>query len=379
MAFKGIFPAPKLKPMEFGLFSVNKGGPEITTTSDVDARWVRGFEVDLESRPNYVRSWSETSNVSDVVSSDPAAPRYLQITPWFIEVEDRATTLGLLGLNRFERVLRQLEGVTQRTVEREFYEGTIARGAGYTGNTFLTDEDTCAVFGSGGATAVPPHHAVAYLERGIGNNSASGEQGVLHITRDIAALLGSQYVLMRIDDDPNHIHIETNSGTTAIIGSGYTGNGVNYSIATTSAVSGTAFTLTTNKTHYISVGESVKISGLTGVQAPLNGTYTAVTGTTGSTIVVTLPSSQTVAANNAVAVGAYAQMQASAEHKWIYATGTIGLYLGESEVVNDNLAQAYDVTNNNNDMRIKATRPVAAYFDTSIHLAVKVDVSTTAI
>jgi hypothetical protein len=377
--FKGIFPAPKLKPMEFGLFSVNKGGPEITGKSEVAERWVRGFEVDLESRPNYVRSWSETSLVSDVVYSDPNAPRYLEVRPWFIEVEDKATTMGLLGLNRFERVLRQLEAVTQRTVEREFYEGNIARGAGLTTNTFLVDEDTAVVFGTGGATAVPPHHAIAYLERGIGNNSASGEQGVLHITRDVAALLGSQYMLMRIDDDPNHIHIETNSGTTVIVGAGYTGNGIAYSIATTSAVSGTSFTLTTNKAHYISVGETVKISGLTGAQATLNGSYTAVTGTTGSTIVVTLPSSQTVAGNSSVATGAYAQMQPSAEHKWIYATGTIRIFLGESEVVNDNLAQAYDVTGNQNDMRIKATRPVAAFFDTSIHLAVKVDVSTTAI
>jgi hypothetical protein len=52
--------------------------------------------------------------------------------------------------------------------------------------------------------------------------------------------------------------------------------------------------------------------------------------------------------------------------------------LGESEVVNDNLAQAYDVTANQNNMRFKAIRPVAAYFDTSIHLAVKVDLTKTA-
>jgi len=298
MAFKGIFPAPKLTPMEFGLFSAAK--PEVTGTSDVDSRWVRGFEVDLESRPNYVRSWSETSATSDVAYEDVSAPRYLEVKPWFIEVEDHATTLGLLGLNRFDRVLRQLEAVTQRTVEREFWEGNIAQGEGLP-NTYLTNPDTVTILNGG--NALPPHHAIAYLEAAIARVSAAGEQGVLHMTRDVATLLGSQYMLTRVEDDPGHIHIETNGGTTVVLGAGYTGNG------------------------------------------PV--------GATGAT--------------------------ATDTSKWIYATGTIGVYLGESEVVNDNLAQAYDVAGNQNDMRIKATRPVAAYFDTSIHLAVKVDLSTTAI
>jgi hypothetical protein len=298
MAFRGIYSAPKLTPMEFGLFSAAK--PEITGTSDIDARWVRGFEVDLESRPNYVRSWSENSATSDVVYSDPNAPYYLEIKPWFIEVEDHATTMGLLGLNRFERVLRQLEGVTQRTVEREFWEGNIAQGEGLS-NPYLRNADTVTILNGG--NALPPHHAIAYLERAISEHSAAGEQGVLHMTRDVATLLGSQYMLTRVEDDPGHIHIETNGGTTVVLGAGYTGNG------------------------------------------PI--------GATGAT--------------------------ATDTSKWIYATGTVAVRLGESEVVNDNLAQAYDVANNNNDMRIKATRPVAAYFDTSIHLAVKVDLSTSAI
>jgi hypothetical protein len=33
------------------------------------------------------------------------------------------------------------------------------------------------------------------------------------------------------------------------------------------------------------------------------------------------------------------------------------------------------VSGNQNDVRIKATRPAIAYFDTSIHLAVRVDLS----
>jgi hypothetical protein len=359
MAFKGIFPAPKLNPMEFGLFSAAK--PEVTGSSDVN-------EVDLESRPNYVRSWSENSGTSDVVFSDPSAPRYLEVKPWFIEVEDHATTMGLLGLNRFERVLRQLEAVTQRTVEREFYEGHVTRGASLP-NTYLTNPDTITFLNAG--VKVPPHHAIAYLEKGISNYSAAGEQGILHMTRDIATLLGSQYMLMRVEDDPGHVHIETNGGTTVVLGAGYSGNGP-YRPVTTASLTSNVVTLTTSVPHYVLAGDVINVNSL---GAPYDGTYTIASVPTSTTLTYAKTNANVA---SATVVGDI-QQNATSDTKWIYATGTIGIFLGESEVVNDNLAQAYDVTNNNNDMRIKATRPVAAYFDTSIHLAVKVDLSTTAI
>jgi hypothetical protein len=66
---------------------------------------------------------------------------------------------------------------------------------------------------------------------------------------------------------------------------------------------------------------------------------------------------------------------ASGTNKWIYGTGAVKVYLGDVDVVNDNLAQASDVSGNKNDMRIKAIRPAAVYFDTSIHLAVRVDLT----
>ena len=83
--FKGIVSAPKLKPMEFGLFSVNKGGPEVSGESEQAERWVRGFEVDLESRPNAVRVLDDTNTSVTDVYTDPNAPRYLEVKPFFIE------------------------------------------------------------------------------------------------------------------------------------------------------------------------------------------------------------------------------------------------------------------------------------------------------
>jgi hypothetical protein len=66
---------------------------------------------------------------------------------------------------------------------------------------------------------------------------------------------------------------------------------------------------------------------------------------------------------------------ASATNKWIYATGTVRTYVGDIDVVNDNLSQGYDVAGNQNDITLKAIRPAAVYFDTSIHLAVRVDLT----
>jgi hypothetical protein len=65
----------------------------------------------------------------------------------------------------------------------------------------------------------------------------------------------------------------------------------------------------------------------------------------------------------------------SATYKWMYATGTVKVILGDIDVVTDTLAQGYDVSGNQNDMRLKAIRPAAVYFDTSIHLAVRIDLT----
>jgi hypothetical protein len=366
MAFKGIIPAPKMTPMEFGLFSAAK--PNADIPAGAEDKWVRGFEADFESRPNYVRVWDETSATSFVAFTDTTSPHYAELKPYFIEVEDHATTLALLGLDRFERIKRQLEAVTQKTLEHEFWDGHITRGQGLT-NPYLSDGSTAVVVGGG--VAVPPHHAIALLERGISNQSASGEQGTLHLTRDVATLLGSQYMLMRVEDDPGHIHIETNGGTTVVVGSGYSGAGPVWQVSNKALTSNVA-TLTTATDHYLTTGDSVIVSG---VDSTFDGTYTVASTPTGTTFTYAKVHGNV----SSVADTGTIQAQATASYKWLYASGTIAILLGDSEVVNDNLAQAYDVAGNQNDMRIKATRAAIAYFDTSIHLAVKVDMTTTAI
>ena len=289
MAFDGTFEAPKIVPSAFGLFVVAK--PDSPVAED---KWVRGFNQRWDTRPNYGRNWDETSSTSKVLFSDPASPRYTYHTPFFIEVEDQGSTLGIVGEDRFARAIRQLEGISQDACETELWDGAISSGQSLS-NPYLTRGSGATVLNSG--TALSPRRALALLEHRIGVASAAGEQGIIHMTRDMAALLNSTNNMLF--DNKEKEHLQTLGGTPVVVGSGYSGNG------------------------------------------PV--------GVTGAT--------------------------ASDTNKWIYATGTVKVLLGEPVVVNDNLAQGYDVSGNANNMRIKATRAASVYFDSSIYLAVRVDLT----
>ena len=293
MAFNGVFEAPDINVSMFGLFALTQ--PQtFSASSDVDDKWVRGFNQEWDTRPNFVRNWDETSNTNVVIKSDNAAPRFAYLKPFFVEVEDFASTLGILGVDRFERVTRQLEASTQKAVERELWEGEIAQGESLD-NPYLRSNTTATTLNSG--TALSPKRALAALEFEIGAVSGVGFQGVIHMTRDVAVLLASNSQMLRHSEGKEHL--ETFNGTPVIIGSGYTGSG------------------------------------------PMGD----------------------------------ANATASISNKWMYATGDVKTFLTDSDVVNDTLAQAYDVSGNANDMRIKATRAAVAYFDTSVHLAVRVDLT----
>lgn len=289
MAFTGIFDAPKIVPSAFGLFVVAK--PNSPVAED---KWVRGFSQLWETRPNYGRNWDETSNTSEVLFSDAGSPLFTDHKPFFIEVEDQRSTFDIPGEDRFARVLRQLDGISQHACEVELWDGAIALGETLP-NPYLTRASGATILSSG--TALSPRRAVALLEHYIGQTSAGGEQGIIHMTRDTAALLSSTSNMLFHDKGKEHL--QTVGGTPVVVGSGYSGNG------------------------------------------PI--------GATGET--------------------------ATDTNKWIYATGTVKVYLGEPDVVNDNLAQGYDVSDNQNNMKIKATRAASVYFDTSIYLAVRVDLT----
>jgi hypothetical protein len=290
MAFTktGVVTAPKIVPSAFGLLAVVK--PENGPNED---QWVRGFSQEWETTLYSATNWDDTDTTDGEVVAAGTPTYYNEIKPFFIEAEELRSTLGFLGIDRIERVKRQLEGITQQAMEVELWDGAVRKGENHANKALSSASAT--ILNSG--TALTARRALALLEHEIGQVSDAGEQGIIHMTRDMAALLSSssQMILHNKDED----HLQTLGGTPVIVGSGYSGNGPD--------------------------------------------------GATGAT--------------------------ATAINKWIYATGTVRTYVGDVDVVNDNLSQAYDVSGNANDMRIKAIRPAAVYFDTSIHLAVRVDLT----
>ena len=294
MAFSktGVVSAPAIVPSAFGLLAAVK--PENAPGED---QWVRGFAQEYETTVQNLKNWDDTDSTYGSVVSAGVINYSDDIKPFFIELEETRSGLSFNAIDRIARLTRQLEGMTQKAIETELWDGAVRKGEGHD-NKALSDS-TAVLVGSG--LGLKASLALAQLEADMASASNAGENGVIHMTRDVAALLSSTGQIFQHGDAV--AHLQTVSGTPIVIGSGYSGNGP--------------------------------------------------TGATGAT--------------------------ASSTNKWIYGTGALKVYLGEVDVVNDNLAQAYDVSGNTNDMRIKAIRPAAVYFDTSIHLAVRVDLSVSAI
>lgn len=290
MAFSktGVVSAPAIVPSAFGLFAVAK--PENAPSED---QWIRGFAQEWETTVQELKNWDDTDSTNGTVVTGGTINYYDDIKPFFIELQETRSGLSFNAIDRIARLTRQLEGMTQKAIETELWDGAVRKGESHD-NKALSDANANLV---NGTTALSAIQALAQLEADMAAASPAGENGVIHMTRDIAALLSTTGQVFLHGEGGDHL--QTLSGTPVVIGSGYSGNGP--------------------------------------------------TGQTGAS--------------------------ASATNKWMYGTGTVKLYLGDVDVVNDNLSQAYDVNGNQNDMRIKAIRPAAVYFDTSIHLAVRVDLT----
>lgn len=297
MAFprNGVVEAPKIVPSAFGLLAVVK--PENSADEDM---WVRGFSQEWETELYSATNYDDTNNTTEDIVAAGAPNYFTRIKPFFIEAEEVRSGLSFNAIDRLARLSRQLEGVTQHAMEVELWDGAIRIGESHDNRALVSDGLTIL----NGGNALSPRRALALLEHSIGLASDGGEQGLIHMTRDVAALLASNSNMLFHEAGVEHL--QTLGGTPVIVGSGYSGNG------------------------------------------PLNNTAGPL--------------------DDEIRLG-------TATNKWIYATGTVRTYVGNVDVVNDNLAQAYDVSGNANDMRIKAVRPAAVYFDTSIHLAVRVDLT----
>ena len=218
--FQGVFEAHELTPAPAGLLSVARVMEH--TAREYDERWIRKFSQEYDTRPTFVRLLTVNDEaVSDGVLSTNTGSSYLDYVPFFIDVEDFSSTFGLLGEDRFKRVIDELKAVTQKAVEYEFWEGKAAQGGtSANGNMYLTKSGLATIPVAG---ALKPENALMILEQAI-SNSPVGETGVIHMTRDVASILGSRLVYLKAKDDKPAL-LMTRLGTPVVIGSGYTGKG----------------------------------------------------------------------------------------------------------------------------------------------------------
>lgn len=291
MVFRGVYDAPEISATPCGLLSVARVTTH--TAAKYDERWLFGYShiYDTQGTLRLLTKNDDAISDGELFNSD-GLPRYMQVDPFFIEVEDFSSTFGILGVDRMAKIKKQLEVGTQKAVERELWDGLAAQAA-TNSNSYLSSASASVVH----AGAHESYLGLMHLEEAI-SDSPLGEQGIIHMTRDVASVLGSRLVYGK--DEDGKFFVQTRLGTPVIIGSGFTGNGP--------------------------IGD--------------------------------------------------ANAAASISNKWMYATGPIDVHLGKIEVVNENLGQGIDVSMMQNNMRLKAVRPAAAFFDPSIHYTVRIALPT---
>lgn len=266
MAFRGVYPAPELKPTPCGLLSVARVMSH--NAANYDERWVRGFAYEFDS---YATIRLLTVN-DDAVSGGElfdadGEPNYFDYKPFFIETEVFQSTFGLPGEDRMAIALAQLEAATQKALEKELWDGIAAQGAS-NGNNYLTKtgEPTIAAVGAYSAEA-----ALFHLEQAIAN-SPYGGNGVIHMTRDVATILGSKIKFDEFDPLPGDRlgKLRTRLGTEVVVGSGYSGNGpIGNANATASATNRWMFATGPVDVH-LSKPEIVNDTLSQGVNASIN-------------------------------------------------------------------------------------------------------------
>jgi hypothetical protein len=320
-------------------------------------------------------------------------PRFLEYLPFGIEVEDYASTLGIMAQDRFDRALKILEGTTQKAVERELWSGDSAKyGTGAIGGAYTAG--TVAATYAANVITITITTGTSLLQDGDRVNVTG-----LTYTGATGAVAGPFVV----------------SGSTTIGGAT-----IKYAAPTgTSAITGTAVVTAPNANNYLTkagsstditvtaAGDSTRLA-LANLEANLSECPLGQRGTihmshkvasilTGIGLLQRIDFSARLDKGDVnsekqalvtllgtpVVVGAgyngngptnFSTAPATAAAEWMFGTGYVDAHLGHAAVINEDLARS--VAPNTNDAHIRAARTAAVHFEPCCHYAVRVDLST---
>ena len=219
MAYNGIVPAPPVEIAPFGLLSAAN---VVEYDNGDDPHWLKEMQVETEACyfDTDIYDVCDPSNTAAIVTAD-TGDRAHQVNPFAITAVDKCSTTGFVGHNRESRVLRQLDLITQKAVEKEFWGGELATAAANS-NRFLAQTGSTSV-----GTALSARRALAALEDALASCGA-GARGMIHAPRQVASLLEQHIEYETVGTgELAQQRLVTKLGTVLVAGVGYTGTAPN--------------------------------------------------------------------------------------------------------------------------------------------------------
>ncbi len=219
MAFNGVIPAAKLVEAPFGLFSA----AEVSERGPRDEHWGQGFAAMSEACTFDASIVDVCGGIPPIEVFTGSDQRWKQVRPFGIVAKDECLALGFNAEDRRARVIRQLDVITNKAVERELWVGDYraawdadlesAEAGSSTPLGYLSQADTEVVE----ATAQKPQIALALLEQAYAD-CGPGLRATIHVSPLVAEMLGDH---LTAEDGKLYTH----QGNIVAVGSGYDGSG----------------------------------------------------------------------------------------------------------------------------------------------------------
>jgi hypothetical protein len=313
------------------------------------------------------------------------AKRFLEYTPFGIEVEDYASALGIVSQDRFERVTKIMQASTSKAVERELWEGFAAKeGTGYT--AYVVSGAVVASNIATVTTSAAHGFAVGDIVTLFNLTSSSGK--VLYVVASVpsattftiaytasdgALTLGTSPTASKSNNYLTKAHASTVVSVTA------GGDVPRLALARLEGALAACPSGLKGAIHMSRKMASIMYDQLERVDwnAKLDRDDVTEQGYGSGQILVTKLGTPVIIGTGYTGTGPDNNANAAVTNttEWIYATGYVDVHLGHIDVVNEDLARSFTASSNTNDARIKALRTAAVHFEPCCHYAARVDYS----
>jgi hypothetical protein len=214
-----------------------RGNRNADGTYSPTSRWENGIAYEITTDGLYAQTHDACDYTADggvEIGNAPGSPGSANTVysadyaPFVIEATDGCrTSMGYTPEERKSRAADALELMTQKAVEREFWNNGWTGVNSATNRSLVTAADTVTLLGG---TPQKPRRAIAALEQALADHGA-GTLGSVHVTRDALSMLK-----LDVGNDPNSDTMYTPGGNLLIGGVGYPGTGPNGEARTTGNV-----------------------------------------------------------------------------------------------------------------------------------------------